>query len=142
MAPFHEAAKVEYAGEREGAQVYVGSADKDWTVGSVPHGGYVLALVLGACVKQQSSTAHIDPLHLTAHYMRSTTPGPFKVRVKTLRTGKSLTNLTAELIQDNTIKVTTHAIFGVLEAPASSPTSLTLAPPAPFARVTPFTTHP
>lgn len=61
--------------------------------------GYVLALIMEACIRYQSSSSHIDPIHVTAHYLRTTAIAPFAVHVHTLKTGKGFTNLTAELTQ-------------------------------------------
>lgn len=48
----------------------------------------------------QKSTPHPDPFHVTAHYLRATSVGPFEVLVRTLRVGKGMSNLHADLIQD------------------------------------------
>ena len=61
--------------------------------------GYVLALLVDACVQYQSNTGHRDPLHVTAHFLRSTAVSPFEVEIRTLKTGRGFTNITAELVQ-------------------------------------------
>ncbi|KAI0028269.1 thioesterase-like superfamily-domain-containing protein [Vararia minispora EC-137] len=144
MAPFSEATRVRRAETREDSStVYVGTADTEWSIGAVPHGGYVLALVLNALIAHQTGSTHPDPIHITAHFLRSTSPGPFSVRVKLYRVGRVTANLGAELWQAGTLRVTTHAIFSVLDT-ASAPDTipLTLAPPAPYARLTPFRVPP
>jgi hypothetical protein len=62
--------------------------------------GYVLALILEACLQYQSSRAHVDPLHVTAHFLRTTSVDSFKIHVCTLKIGNGFTNLTAELVQE------------------------------------------
>ena len=62
--------------------------------------GYVLALILEACLQYQSSRVHVDPLHVTAHFLRTTSVGSFKIHVRTLKIGNGFTNLTAELVQE------------------------------------------
>ncbi|TFK40756.1 thioesterase-like superfamily-domain-containing protein [Crucibulum laeve] len=118
-------------------KVYEGDIDSD-----VPNGGYVLALIMEACIRYQSSTAHIDPIHVTAHYLRTTYILPFEVHVRTLKTGKGFTNLSAELIQDGVLRVTIHAVFGVNAPSPTDKFQLTLAPPSTYARRLPLYSHP
>jgi len=39
-------------------------------------------------------------MHITAHYIRTTSTASFTVRVSNVRTGAGFTNITAELTQD------------------------------------------
>jgi hypothetical protein len=61
--------------------------------------GYVLALLLEACIAHQSQTPHRDPIQVTANFLHATNVAKFEVRVHVLKTGRGFTNLTAELIQ-------------------------------------------
>ncbi|KAH6911572.1 thioesterase-like superfamily-domain-containing protein [Coprinopsis sp. MPI-PUGE-AT-0042] len=123
--------------------VYEGFIDPTWNVGNVPCGGYSLALVLEACIQHQARTSHFDPLHITSHFLRPTTPSAsFTVRVQTLKTGKGFTNLTADLIQEGSLRITAHAIFGFNGPPSDGAPSFTLKPPSPYARRIPLHSHP
>lgn len=62
--------------------------------------GYVFALILEACIKYQSTTRHVDPLHATAHFLRTTYTTAFNVSIQTVKIGAGFTNVTAELIQE------------------------------------------
>jgi hypothetical protein len=62
--------------------------------------GYVLALMIESCMKYQSSTAHPDPIHVSAHYLHSTSIGPFTVHVRKLKQGRGFSNVVADLIQN------------------------------------------
>ena len=62
--------------------------------------GYLLALIVEACIQFQSTTAHIDPIHITAHYLRTTYAAPFTICIRSLKTGSGFTNLSAELLQE------------------------------------------
>lgn len=65
--------------------------------------GYVLALIVEACIQRQSTSTHPDPIHVTAHYLRTTAIARFEVQIHTLRSGRGFTNITADLVQDVSI---------------------------------------
>ncbi|PPR00435.1 hypothetical protein CVT24_004496 [Panaeolus cyanescens] len=145
MAPFNKAVKVVPVIDEASAgptKTYEGVADKTWIIGSVMNGGYALALILQACIQFQSKTNHVDPIHITAHFLRATLASPFKVRVRLLKRGESLTNLTAELLQNDTVKIMAHAIFGLNEPLPQDKLRLTLEPPSTYARRHPLYDHP
>ncbi|KAF9262892.1 hypothetical protein L218DRAFT_866279 [Marasmius fiardii PR-910] len=140
MAPFHDALKVTFLRETDELHVYSGITDGEWSVGAVPNGGYVLGLIVEACIQRQSGTRHRDPIHVTAHFLRATAIQPFTIHVRKLREGKGFTNLVAELIQNALL---THHIFGVLTpAPESSDSVLTITPSSRYARRLPLYHHP
>ena len=70
--------------------------DGSWSVGGVPNGGYLLALLLRAVVAE-SPQPH--PIATTAHFMEPPAPGPARVRVETLRVGRTTATLRATLFQ-------------------------------------------
>ncbi|KAK1236047.1 hypothetical protein PQX77_000726 [Marasmius sp. AFHP31] len=145
MAPFYDAVKVfhERKSEDGGYDVYAGDIDGEWCIGSVPQGGYVFGLIIEACLQHQAQTRHRDPIHATAHFLRATSVAPFKVHIRKLREGKGLTNLVADLVQDDVTRVTTHQVFGVLSTTPNSPDSvLHIVPPSPYARRVPLYHHP
>lgn len=61
--------------------------------------GYVLGLMLQACIEHQSSTKHLDPIHVTAHFMRSAVVGEFEVHIRVLKSGRGFTNLSVQFMQ-------------------------------------------
>ncbi|KAF5382670.1 hypothetical protein D9615_002727 [Tricholomella constricta] len=139
MAPFHKAVHVQdtlYDGEYKS---YAGEIDPEWVIGAIPNGGYVLALLVNACIQYQAASSHRDPVHVTAHYLRTSIASRFEIRVRTVRNGRSFTNLTAELYQQGILIITTHQIFGVNTPPSSG---LSLAPASSYARRIPLYTHP
>ncbi|KAJ7022768.1 thioesterase-like superfamily-domain-containing protein [Mycena alexandri] len=138
MAPLGKAISDGYDGPPDvdsDTKVYRGDVDPEWTVGHVPNGGYALALVLEAGIQHQSSTAHRDPIHVTAHFLQATSIAPFQVRVRTLKHGRGFTNILADLVQQDRTRIATHIIFGTLEPPR-------LAPPSRYARRVPLYVHP
>ncbi|CAL1706694.1 unnamed protein product [Somion occarium] len=144
MAPLVQAIHLEFSHNLPGdIFVYKGNVDPDWTVGAVPNGGYVLSLILEAAVKHQSPKAHPDPIHVTAHFLRSAATSTFEVHIHILKAGRGFTNLTANLVQNGEVKVMTHMVFGVLASPSDPTTpTLTVEPPSPYARRIPLYTHP
>ncbi|KAI0040106.1 hypothetical protein FA95DRAFT_1612046 [Auriscalpium vulgare] len=146
MAPFLVASETRplSSGTKDGPYVYLGNADPQWTVHAVPHGGCLLALIIGACMKHQAPSHNPDPIHVTAHYLRQALVGPVEVHIRSIRTGKALSNLTADLVQKGRVVITTHFVFGILDAATLPPPRipLTLESPSPHARITPFKTHP
>ncbi|KAI0263995.1 thioesterase-like superfamily-domain-containing protein [Gloeopeniophorella convolvens] len=145
MAPFNQASGAKYLSTSDdGTKIFGATADPVWTVGKVPHGGYILGIMIEAAAQYQAKSAHKDPLHATVHYLRAiSTTAPFEVSVKTIRRGQGFTNLTAEAFQKGVLKITSHLVFGVLEggaAPGATP--LVLRRPDPRARQTPFQTPP
>ncbi|KAG9099951.1 hypothetical protein FS749_016649 [Ceratobasidium sp. UAMH 11750] len=125
--------------------IYHGTVDPDWVVGSIPHGGYVLGLLVAACIKCQQTTKHKDPVHVTAHFMQPTARSEYYVEVEVIRTGSRFSNLTANLVQDGETKVLTHMIFGTLpafDAPPSDNKHENIPPSHPLYRPIPLLSHP
>ncbi|KAF7768067.1 hypothetical protein Agabi119p4_7310 [Agaricus bisporus var. burnettii] len=143
MAPYSKALNVHCVSraEKESA-IYHGTVDSEWLVVRVPHGGYVLGLMVEAVINFQSETPHKDPIHVTAHFLRQSAPEPFEIHIRVLKSGKIFTNIIAELIQKNTLKVTTHMIFSHNAPAAGNTSNLTLQPPSPYARRIPLHFHP
>ncbi|KAF7364838.1 hypothetical protein MVEN_00354100 [Mycena venus] len=136
MAPLGKAISVGYDGPPNAdTKIFRGDIDAEWTVGNVPNGGYVLALVLDACIRHQAPTPHRDPIHVSAHFLQATSIAPFEVHVRTLRKGRGFTNVLADLVQQDRTRITSHLIFGSLEPPR-------LVPPSRYARRLPLYAHP
>lgn len=71
----------------------------EWGVPHGPNGGYVAAIVLRA-MEATVADAERAPRSLTLHYLRPPAAGPCEVVVEVERTGRTLTSLSARLIQD------------------------------------------
>ncbi|GAA2613129.1 thioesterase family protein [Dactylosporangium fulvum] len=85
------------AGFAEATTVRDGEADLDpqWTVGSRPHGGYLLAVLARAA----RSERHPDPLSASALYLSPPDVGPAAVTVEPLREGRTASQVRARLTQ-------------------------------------------
>ena len=62
--------------------------------------GYVLGLMLEACIKYQSTSRHVDVLHATAHFLRTIYTTAFTVHIESVKVGAGFTNITANLVQE------------------------------------------
>ncbi|KAK2465713.1 hypothetical protein APHAL10511_002257 [Amanita phalloides] len=142
MAPFCKAVNVQPGALGANISIYSGNIDPEWSVAAVPNGGYVLALLVEACVQYQSTTAHKNPLHVTAHFLQASSVIPFEIHVRVIKSGKSFTNLMAELAQKGTTRVTTHMIFGTNAPLSAQQMRVSINPPSSYARQIPLHLHP
>ena len=91
--------------------VYDATISPRWAVPRGPNGGYIAALVLNAL---QAEVADPDraPRSLTLHYLRPPVPDqPAEIHVAIERTGRTLTSLSARLLQDGRAMVLALAAF-------------------------------
>jgi acyl-CoA thioesterase len=71
-----------------------------WSGPRAPHGGYLAAIVLRAILAESDDAARA-PRSFTIHFPRAPAPGPCEVRVIRERVGRSLTTLSARLVQED-----------------------------------------
>ena len=71
--------------------------DPGWTIGSRPNGGYLLALVTRAAL---AVTGQPHPLAVSGHFVSPPSAGPADLRVRLLRSGRSVSNASVTLIQE------------------------------------------
>jgi acyl-CoA thioesterase len=79
---------------------YATTIAPDWSTPRGPNGGYVAALLLRALTAEVDDPARA-PRSLTCHYLRPPAIGEAEVHVTVERAGRSLTTLTARLVQDD-----------------------------------------
>ncbi|KIM23766.1 hypothetical protein M408DRAFT_332141 [Serendipita vermifera MAFF 305830] len=126
-----------------------GLIDPDWMVAVVPHGGYLVALIIQACNLVQATTKQPEVLYLSTQFIGSSTPGPCTITIQRIKGGKNYSNLVAKLIQGGKENIHCQLIYGILPVakhpfgpfPASS-NYLTLAHPSAMSRRCPLATHP
>ena len=92
--------------------LYRGELHRGWRAGKVPVGGYVLA-VAGQALRQ--ALPHRDPLSVNAFYLAPTLLGPVDCRVEVLRTGRSTSFATVQMLQEGELKVQVTAAFTDLD---------------------------
>jgi len=142
MAPLTQALQVSFEStSNDGTAHYRCDLDPTWAIVAIPQGGYSLGVIVEACIRYQSNSSHVDPIHVSAHFLRATNTAVGQVQVKLLKSGKTFTNLLAELVQQGTTRITAHLIFGDL-SPSQSGLAALLAPPSPYARRLPLHSHP
>ncbi len=90
----------------------------DWAVGERPHGGYLLALLSRAAVGGGS----LQPLSVSAQYLRPPKVGPVLLRTERLKAGRTVTAVRAVLEQSGQTCVDAMITLGELpdEEPAYS----------------------
>jgi acyl-CoA thioesterase len=94
-----------------------GAIADGWNTPVGPLGGYVMAIVLRGMQAAVADDAR-QPRSFTVHFLRPPHPGPVTVRPTVVRTGRTLTSVTARLEQDG--KLIALAV-GAFSTPWESP---------------------
>jgi acyl-CoA thioesterase len=79
--------------------VYTAQIDPGWRVIAGPNGGYLAAMLLRAMTCAVDDPARA-PRSLTVHYTRRAAEAPVRIETRVERAGRSLTTLSARLVQD------------------------------------------
>ncbi|HEY4096939.1 MAG TPA: thioesterase family protein, partial [Baekduia sp.] len=108
-----------------GDGVWSATISDQWAVPRGPNGGYIAAMVLRALEAQVADPVRA-PRSLTLHYLRPPATGPCTLHVTVERAGRSLTSLSARLIQDERTMVVALGAFA-----ADFPSVADYATPAP-----------
>ncbi|GAC1588225.1 MAG: thioesterase family protein [Acidimicrobiales bacterium] len=109
-----------------GAGHWIGQVSDRWDIGTVPNGGYVLAIALAGV---RSAVKHPHPLTTTAHYLGPCDHGRVDIDVDVVKEGRSLSSVTARLSQDGRARLLVVSSFSDLAA-QEGPTVVTAAPPS------------
>lgn len=98
--------------ERVGEHHFRGELRQGWRIGTVPNGGYVLA-VAGRALRAE--LPHHDPLTVTAYYLAPTVLGPIDCVVEFLGGGRSTSYAEVRMSQDGQLKVKVTAAYTDLD---------------------------
>jgi len=90
------------------ANLWRGELHKGWRIGTVPNGGYVLA-VAGRVLRE--ALPHKDPLTVNAFYLAPTVLGTIDCKVEVLRSGRSTSQAEVKMYQDGELKVHVTAAY-------------------------------
>ena len=82
-----------------------------WHTPRGPLGGYVMAIVLNGMIRAVDDDAR-QPRSLTVHFLRPPRDGPVAVAPTVERSGRTMTNVTARLVQDDKLIALAVAAFG------------------------------
>ncbi|MFI9382809.1 thioesterase family protein [Kutzneria sp. NPDC052558] len=94
----------------------------DWTVGTKPHGGFLLALLARAAVQvlEGSGSELLDPLAVSAQFLRAPSVGPVMLKTEVRKTGRTVVVVRVSLEQRGSACVEAMVTVGRLpeERPA------------------------
>ena len=93
-----------------GDGVWQAGVSSQWSVPRGPNGGYIAAIVLRALEAEVGDPLRA-PRSLTLHYLRPPTAGPCEVHVTVERTGRTLSSLSARMVQDGRAMVLALGAF-------------------------------
>lgn len=71
-----------------------------WLVGGGVNGGYLLAIIGSAIRQTLTEAGQPDPFTISAYYLSATRPGPATVRVDVVRSGGTVSTVSATLSQE------------------------------------------
>jgi len=118
-----------------GEQAFTGQVSGAWNIGTTPNGGYLLAIALTAL--REAVPTQPDPLSITVHYLRPSTPDEAcDVSTQLIRAGRTVSTVKASISQAGKLRFEVIASMGTLASdavPASqvlSPARPTIPPPA------------
>lgn len=92
--------------------VYRGELKEGWRIGTVPNGGYVLAIA-GRALRE--ALPHRDPLSVNAFYLAPTVLGPIDCHVEILREARSTSFAQVKMFQEGELKVQVTAAYTDLD---------------------------
>jgi acyl-CoA thioesterase len=98
---------------------YRARMDPSWWIVNGPNGGYVAAVVLRAIVAEVDDPSR-RPRSVTLQYLRAPVEGPVEVLVEVERSGRTVTNVSARMVQGGRTVVLALAALAVdRDAPVS-----------------------
>jgi hypothetical protein len=89
--------------------------DDSWSIGGKPHGGYLLASMVGLALDAE----HPHPMAVSAHFVASPEAGSATVEVERLRTGRRVASSRLRLCQADAPRVEVLLTSGRFSADAS-----------------------
>ena len=95
---------------RVGPDLFEGSMSRNWWVVRGPNGGYVAAVILRA-LEQRLADPERHVRSLTVHYTAPPVEGPVRILTTIERAGRSLSTLSARMIQGDRLLALALAAF-------------------------------
>lgn len=140
---------VETALERTGTSAFTGQIIPSWSVGRGPNGGFIAALLMRALLLTVDDPAR-EPRSITIHYLAPAEDGPVHITTAIERSGRSLTTLSARMLQGDRLIALALAAFAAqreaqsfseLVMPAVPPPEASMSVPPPGSRLPTFTSN-
>jgi len=97
------------------ADQYEAVLDAQWSVGTRLHGGYLLAVLGRAACESSAGAGHPHVTAVSGVFVEPPEPGPADVRVTTLRVGRSVAQVRADLVQQGRTRVEALITLGLLD---------------------------
>lgn len=101
-----------------GDGTYITDLDADWSVGERPHGGYLLALLAQAA--GHATGDRLEPLSVSAQFLRAPKVGPVMLRTELLKAGRTTTVVRTVLEQSGQARVDATITLGPLPDEAAA----------------------
>jgi len=98
--------------ERADAGAWSARISDRWGIGLVPNGGYVLSVAMAA---MREELGGLDPLTVTAHFLRPASVGEARVAVEVVKTGRRFSTVSARLVQEAGEVIRVLGTFGRIE---------------------------
>lgn len=98
--------------EKIGDNLWRGQVSERWNVGTVPNGGYLMAI---AARTLREALHHDDPLTITGHFVDRALNGPVDLQFEQIRLGKSVSTGALRFVQDGVERARFTATFGDLD---------------------------
>ncbi len=115
-------------------------ADPDWSAPRGPNGGYLAAIVLRALEAELDDPAR-PARSITLHFLRPPAPGELRIEVAVERTGRTLSTLSARLVQEDRLCVLAVGAFAGA-FPEAAVFTAPMPQAAPAAGIAPYPVHP
>lgn len=90
--------------------VYEGVVDRGWWIVRGPNGGYLAAMLVRGMSSEIDDPGRA-PRSVTVHYMRPPAEGPVRVEVAVERSGRTLSTVSARMLQDGRVIALALAAF-------------------------------
>src|SRR5690349_8867512 len=100
---FSHAMALKTTTEEQDSAVFAGNLNEHWTIGPKIHGGVMLAL----CAKAARTAVgqDVEPLVVSANYLRAPDPGPVELEVAVRKRGRQVNLVDVDLTQDGRVAV-------------------------------------
>lgn len=109
-----------------GPRIWAAEIHEGWDILGISNGGYVMAMATRA---MEAEAGGRQVIATTGHYLNPANPGPISIDVATLKEGRSLTTMQANVSRDDRALVAVTAILADPDRPTSGHDLVLAKPP-------------